>query len=172
MPVRAPNDKRPGPERWPAGHRTIKKRPRVGRCFMGRTADGWELPSPLRTVYCFTSNVTCCTDARQGKQTCYLMYVNFWILRVSYWNVPCFVNQLKLRLTDLYITELREGVSKSTSLTLYKEHEDNFELSQYLRKLDSFKHRQCLSKLRLSSHVLNIEQGIHRNIPRNMENVQ
>ena len=89
------------------------------------------------------------------------MYANFLM-------VPYFVNQLKLRLTDLNITELREGVSKSTNLTLYKERKDNFELTQHLRKLDSFKHRQGISKLRLSSHVLNVEQGIHRSIPRNM----
>jgi len=96
------------------------------------------------------------------------VFSEVWIFWDSVINPPYFVNQLTLRLTDLNITEWRKCVSKSTSLTLYKELQDNFELFPYLRKLDLFKHRQCLSKLRLSSHVLNIEQGKHRNIPRNM----
>jgi len=92
-------------------------------------------------------------------------FSELWIFRNSVIHVPYFVT---LRLMDLYKTERREGVSKSTSLTSYKELKDTFELSPCLRTVDSFKHRQCLFKLRQSSHALNIEQGRHRNIQRNM----
>jgi hypothetical protein len=49
---------------------------------------------------------------------------------------------------------------------LYKEIKERFELSPYLLILDNQKHRHALTKLRLSSHKLNIEKGRHRNISR------
>ena len=33
--------------------------------------------------------------------------------------------------------------------------------------LDNFKHRQAISKMRLSSHKLNIEKGRYTGVPRN-----
>ena len=54
--------------------------------------------------------------------------------------------------------------SKNTLLYLcqYREFKTNFELSTYLQKVESPKLRKFLSKIRLSSHNLNIEEGRHR----------
>ena len=54
----------------------------------------------------------------------------------------------------------------SSSLTLYKEVKQNFELSTYLKIINNKKLRNALAKLRRSSHHLNIETGRHRNIER------
>ena len=54
-----------------------------------------------------------------------------------------------------------------TSLMLYKEIHPQFQRAAYLDKLISPKLRRALSKLRLSSHILHIETGPHRSIPRN-----
>jgi len=72
-----------------------------------------------------------------------------------------FIPILLTRLKDTFIVECRNGMNIQTSLSLYKELHDNFEMAFYLRKLLNPKHRHALSKLRLSSHPLLIEQGRH-----------
>jgi hypothetical protein len=65
-----------------------------------------------------------------------------------------------------FITECRIRMDNSSSLTLFRVLKEGLELSVYLMKIDNFKHRQIISKLRMSSHCLNIEYGRHRNIER------
>ena len=48
-------------------------------------------------------------------------------------------------------------MSHSSSLQLYKEIKSTIELSSYLGKLTNIKYRKAISKIRLSSHNLNIQ---------------
>ncbi|XP_060582312.1 uncharacterized protein LOC132738738 [Ruditapes philippinarum] len=77
-----------------------------------------------------------------------------------------FIPTLRLRLMDIYISEWRAKVNGSPSLIFFREIKEEFELSKYLLIIENKKHRQYLSKLRMSSHWLNIEYGRHRNIER------
>ena len=67
-------------------------------------------------------------------------------------NPDRFLPLLKLRLKDMYIAEWREGVRSRTSLMLYREIKNVFEISEYLLQIKNRKYRQILYKIRLSSH--------------------
>ena len=79
------------------------------------------------------------------------------------WTVPNSVNKkkflpiLKRRLIDNFIDETRRSLEASSSMSLYKEINQNFELSPYLTKIVNRKHRNASAKLRVSSHNLKIE---------------
>ena len=78
-----------------------------------------------------------------------------------------FISTLKLRLRDQYVTEWNQKVSISSFLQLYKEIKSTIDICIYLEKLTNIKYRKAISKIRLSSHYLNIEIGRHRQIERN-----
>ena len=82
-------------------------------------------------------------------------------------NPDRFLPLLKIRLKDMYIAEWREGVRSRTSLMLYREIKNVFEISEYLLQIKNRKYRGILFKIRLSSHQLAIEKGRHVNIERN-----
>ena len=71
-------------------------------------------------------------------------------------NPDRFLPLFKIGLKDMYITECREGVRSRTSLMLYREIKNVFEISEYLLQIKNRKYRQILSKIRLSSHQLAI----------------
>ena len=77
-----------------------------------------------------------------------------------------FLPILTTRLIDTFITESREGIRSSSSLSLFKELNTTYEIAPYLKLLCLDKHRAALAKLRLSSHSLAIETGRHSCIPR------
>ena len=57
-------------------------------------------------------------------------------------------------------------IQNKTSLTLFMSLKSEIEISNYLIKIYYSSYRNCLAKIRLSSHQLNIEVGRHRNIDR------
>ena len=67
---------------------------------------------------------------------------------------------------DNYLIELREGLRASSSLTVFKELKETFELATYLNVLCNDRYRTTLAKLRVSSHSLAIETGRHTGVPR------
>ena len=77
-----------------------------------------------------------------------------------------FLPVLKTKLIDTFITETREGIRSSSSLSLFKELNTTYEIAPYLKLLCNDKHRAALAKSRLSSHSLAIETGRHSGIPR------
>ena len=81
-------------------------------------------------------------------------------------NVNMFIPIFQNRLRDVFITEWNHGLSLSSSSMLYKEMKQSFEMSPYLLIIQNKKHRNAITKLRLSSHQLNIETGRHTNIER------
>lgn len=77
-----------------------------------------------------------------------------------------FLPMLKTRLIDNFIGEVRRGLESCSSMIFYKEISQYFEMSPYLLKIRNRKHRNALSRLRLSSHGLQIETGRHSGIAR------
>ena len=80
--------------------------------------------------------------------------------------VESFIPVLKTRLVDNFLVEFRNGLNVCTSMVLYRELYQNFQLSPYLISLNNRKHRNSLAKLRLSSHQLFIETGRHTGVDR------
>ena len=70
-----------------------------------------------------------------------------------------FIPLFKRRLIDSFLMVLREGLNVSSSMTMYRELKYDFDMSDYLVILHNKKLRNCVSKLRLSSHRLAIESG-------------
>ena len=93
-------------------------------------------------------------------------FSDLWVFPNSL-NPNRFLPLLKIRLKDIYIAEWQEGVRSRTSLMLYREIKNVFEISEYLLQIKKRKYRQILSKIRLSSHQLAIEKGRHNNKERN-----
>ena len=62
--------------------------------------------------------------------------------------------------------ELRAGLNHSTSMSLFREIRETFDLSSYLLKFQNRKQRNAITKLRLSSHSLFIETGRHTGVAR------
>ena len=81
-------------------------------------------------------------------------------------NVNAFISVLKTRLIDNFLVEMRNGLTLSTSMVLYKELCQNFEISPYLLTIHNRKHRNSLAKLRLSSYQLQVETGRHTGVER------
>ena len=82
-------------------------------------------------------------------------------------NIKALMPVLRSRLIDLYINEWHRDVDSRSSLMLFKELKYVFEPSPYLKTMSNHKFRHVISKIRLSSHQLYIEQGRHVNVPRN-----
>ena len=81
-------------------------------------------------------------------------------------NINKFTPRFQCRLRDLYIVEWKQGIELSSSVYIYKEIKQTFEISSQLFILNKKKLRNAIAKLRLSSHQLNIEIGRRRNIVR------
>ena len=77
-----------------------------------------------------------------------------------------FLAILKPRLTVNFIVELRAGSNHSTSMSLFGEISETFDLSSYLLKIQNHKQTNAITKLRLSSHSLFIETGRHTGVTR------
>ena len=73
-------------------------------------------------------------------------------------NIDIFISVLKQRLTDNLIQNWQERLDISTRARFYKSFA-NFQLQPYLEKINVFKYMQALSKLRMSSHRLEVETG-------------
>ena len=82
-------------------------------------------------------------------------------------DVNAFMPIFKQRCYDMYIAEWRVCVRNSPSIMLFKNIKENFQMADYLKLMENHKHRHVITKIRLSSHCLEIERGRHRNIPRN-----
>ena len=58
------------------------------------------------------------------------------------------------------------GLHSNRKLTIYKEVKKIYQREKYLKQISNFKYRKAICQLRLSAHVLPIETGRHKNIPR------
>jgi hypothetical protein len=80
------------------------------------------------------------------------------------------INKLKFaiskKLEKVYLKLWRDDISKSSRLHFYNKYTTDYKVQTYLNEIKTFKHRQALSKLRLSAHDLKIEKGRYTNTPR------
>ena len=81
-------------------------------------------------------------------------------------NVNSFLASLKQRLTDIFLQERDAFFLESPKCFLFRYLTDTFTLQYYLRKSIPDNLLCFLSKFRLSSHTLAIEQGRYRRIER------
>ena len=93
-------------------------------------------------------------------------FLNVWMYPESV-NVNMFIKLFRIRLIDIYIGSWNNGIESRSSLCLYKEIKPHFEISPYLIKINCYKVRNIIARLRLSSHQLYIESGRYNNTPRN-----
>ena len=76
-------------------------------------------------------------------------------------NVKAFIPVFKTRLIDTFLVGMRNELNASSSMSLYRELSQTFEISPYLINLNNRKYRNTIAKFRLSSHQLRIETGRH-----------
>ena len=88
---------------------------------------------------------------------------------------------IKANLERIHITKCMENIANTdpgNKLRTYKQITKEFSLEKYLLVVMNPKHRQALTRLRLSSHQLEIEMGRHtrppvvQSRPQNLQNVQ
>ena len=63
------------------------------------------------------------------------------------------------------------NVHLNPKLRTYCQYKNVFECENYLLYIKNFKLRQCLTKFRISDHVLEIEKGRHKNKIISPENI-
>ena len=75
-------------------------------------------------------------------------------------------NKLFRRLEDQFHQTAFAEIKASNKLTLYSLLKTEKGYENYLQEINNIKHRQAMTRLRLSSHSLNIESGRHKDIQR------
>ncbi len=73
---------------------------------------------------------------------------------------------IKQRILDMYHQSWNNDINNSNRLITYCRYKKSFSFETYLNKIPERKHRNALSRFRLSSHKLEIEKGRYTNIPR------
>ena len=117
-------------------------------------------------------------------QACYRDMLNqndIWLMNVKeelyriglgyIWENPDFYGKpfdlVKSRLLDIFRQECFNKISTSPKGHLYQYIPDSFCLQFYIKKVTNTKFQKEITKIRTSSHTLNIEKGRYRNIERN-----
>jgi hypothetical protein len=99
---------------------------------------------------------------------CWSTYVRDLLYSLGFgyvWNCTSDINEnkflyeVKQRLLDVFIQELNGSFEMSPNCSLYKYVNEGFKLQLYLTKSIPCLYVQNISKYRLSSHRLEIEQG-------------
>ena len=95
------------------------------------------------------------SDVKSSLET--LGFYNIW-LEQGVGDINLFLLNLKQRLTDNFIQTWSSQLENSTRVRTYRLY-SNFDFKLYLDTLNIKKYRQAFTKLRLSSHYLEIEVG-------------
>ena len=74
-------------------------------------------------------------------------------------NKERFLSCFKTRCQDMYMQQCFSDMNSGSRCRLYRHIKEDFQLEPYLRKNYNRDLRQCLTKIRLSSHKLYIERG-------------
>ncbi len=88
---------------------------------------------------------------------------NLWINQE---HITISLESIKLRILDQFKQNWLSNINQSGRLNTYCMFKTKFELEPYLHIIKQSKYRIALSKFRLSSHNLEIEQGRYYNIER------
>ena len=77
-------------------------------------------------------------------------------------------NLLFQRLKDQYQQSALSEAADSTKLSFYSQFKTDHKMERYLSDITNVKHRKALTRLRMSSHQLAIEEGRYSETPREM----
>jgi hypothetical protein len=77
------------------------------------------------------------------------------------------INQIVQRIHDTYVQLWFAQISSYSKLDTYSLFKTSFAYEKYLDAVSNKSHRECLTRLRCSSHKLFVEEGRYRNIDRN-----
>ncbi len=114
---------------------------------------------------CIYSNLTWSSSIRDTFSSNGLHYI-FSSTQLSRGNQPLPHNRLFTRLVDQFHQKTFSDIQSSSKLKLYSSLKTDTGLENYLLHISNVKHRQSLTRLRLSSHSLNVETGRHRKLVR------
>lgn len=92
-----------------------------------------------------------------------LGFANLWSC-VNLTNVH--IKAIEQRIYDQYLQQWCSNIEDSRKLECYKRFKTNFNFEPYLVAVENDSHRIAFSRLRCSSHKLQIEEGRYRNVPR------
>ena len=84
--------------------------------------------------------------------------VGFYWFEQKVYNENSFLKNIRKRLTDMYFQEWYSSVQASSDNRIYKYLKDTIRFENYLFIPNSY-FRVAITKIRLSSHLLNIERG-------------
>ena len=70
-----------------------------------------------------------------------------------------FIREFKRRMHDMYVQQCFGEIRDSSRCRLYREIKFTFEMEPYLQNNCNRELRQCLTKIRLSSHKFLVERG-------------
>ena len=76
------------------------------------------------------------------------------------------IDQLRLRLQDIYIQEWHSSIQNNSKLSIYSTLKEGYGQEKYLSNVHNFELRRAITKIRICSHKLNIEAGRYSKIPR------
>ena len=86
-------------------------------------------------------------------------------------NAPAnFCHYLKELLHNEFVTHFKNQIKQNKEngkLRLFKKVKVNFNFEHYLSQVQNVKHRQAVTKLRISAHKIPVETGRYKNIPYN-----
>ena len=100
-------------------------------------------------------NMTWVSQVKKLLESCGFGYI--WRNQFVH-NENQFLNEFKERIKDMYLQDWSSQVQLTSENRLYKNIKTNFKLEPYLN-LNNRALRVSLSKIRLSSHIFNIERG-------------
>ena len=84
--------------------------------------------------------------------------MGFYWLQQKVEDENAFLREMKQRLTDIYKQEWYSSIQESSSNRLFKHLKNNFAFEDYLNMPNKYL-RVSITKIRLSSHLLNVERG-------------
>ena len=79
-----------------------------------------------------------------------------------------FCHSLKSNLEEQYVRFWKDQIQQQKNqgkLRTFKKFKTNLNFEEYLNEISNIKHRQAVTKLRISSHRLPVESGRYNNIP-------
>ena len=76
----------------------------------------------------------------------------------------CLKNILKERFVDYWKDNIQQSGNQG-KLRTFKRLKINFEFEKYIAEIGNIKHRQAITKLRISAHRLPVETGRYCNVP-------
>ena len=99
---------------------------------------------------------------------CDVKMKDFKSFNISRRELVNFCHSLKGNLKEQYVRFWKDQIQQQKNqgkLRTFKKFKTNLNFEEYLSDISNIKHRQAVTKLRISSHRLPVESGRYNNIP-------